>query len=83
MFGGVDDTLDRDAGSSASRLCSSAESTSTGEVVQQRLLRLARIALVKLDVRAADLDPRHAVLRRGRREAVIGYASAVTSGSAV
>ena len=57
--------------SSASRLWSSAESTSTARWLSSGRSRLARIALVELDVRAADLDARHAVLRLRRREAVV------------
>jgi hypothetical protein len=37
-------------------------------VVEQRTLGLARVALVELDPRAADLDPRDPVFRLGRRE---------------
>ena len=50
-------------------MCSSAESTEDRQVVQQRPLRVARLARVELDERAADLDARRAggLARRGSR----------------
>ena len=67
----IDEALDLDAGIFRVALVVVRGVDEDGEMVEQRTLRISGIALVELDVRAADLDARHAVLRRRRREAVV------------